>query len=95
MRFALHGLSISPPGAEMNKKGFGWSQIFIHLHDEEIDTFPNVTIEASVPYSQDHTYRQGREAALERAKAMLRAALEALDKTSLAEIDKVRSLDGE
>ena len=86
MKSSVHEISVSPPG-QLSRKGIGWSKIFIHLKDDDLEVLPSVTVETHVPYDQNHSFRQARESALNRAKEIIRAALKALDETNLADID--------
>ncbi|MGO8840913.1 MAG: hypothetical protein ACLQF1_07215 [Methyloceanibacter sp.] len=86
MNLSIKEITISSP-RERTPKGFGWSGVFIHLEDRDLEVMPSLTVNVHVPYSEDDTFRAVRERALERAKAIIQFALGALEKTDLRAID--------
>ncbi len=87
MALSIKSVTIQPP-KNVGDENWGWSSVFIHMNDAEMETSPNVAVEVSIPYTDEHTIGQTREAAFNRAKEMLRLALDFLEQTPLGKLPR-------
>lgn len=89
MKLTIEVIDVPPPG-KRTRRGLGWSEVFIHLRDEDLQVLPSVTVKVPVPYAPDDSFRAARQAALDRARSIIAAAADSLAHATLEELDRVR-----
>jgi hypothetical protein len=62
-----------------NDRNLVWSNLFLHFTDVELDYYPSVELHLVLPVGPDVTIRELENLATDRAKTILRAALDLLE----------------
>ena len=62
-----------------NDRNLAWSDLFLHFTDVETDYYPSVELHLVLPVGPDVTMRELENLATDRAKIILRAALDLLE----------------